>query len=272
MNHVKRPLLNPKAFTLIELLVVIAVIAVLMGILMPALQKAKEQAMETTCRSNLRTYGLVHSMYLDDNEDRYPYAWNSIMGADNTGGVHRFCQWHNAELEPQGPLAPYLMNKKINMCPTFKTLSKAEGVKHANHNATVEMKPQYSYSQNGYLGGGSSVKEGGVAKRSRITRTPTEVFFFAEENMWTRPGNSWVLNDNALCPDGRDFFGTFHSGNRRDMNTGSCNAVFVDGHVQEVRSALQGDGKDRSEFEYLTFEKYGWPYSKKYNNLNRRSN
>jgi prepilin-type N-terminal cleavage/methylation domain-containing protein/prepilin-type processing-associated H-X9-DG protein len=259
---------TPKAFTLIELLVVIAVIAVLMGILMPALQKAKEQAMEVTCRSNLRSYGLVQNMYLDENDDKYPYAWNSIMGEGNTGGT-KVCQWHNASLEPKGPLAPYLVNKKGNLCPTFKSLSKNQGINHPGHVASIAIEPQYSYSQNAYLGSPSSIGSGkgeSVAKRSKITRSPNEVFFFGEENMWLRPGNVWVLNDNALCPDGRDFFGTFHSGTRGDLNTGRCNVVFVDGHVDEVKSVQQGDVVNTALYEYQAFEIYGWPYKEPYQN------
>ena len=61
-----------------------------MGILMPALQKAKEQAMEITCRSNLHTYGLVQNMYLDDNDDRYPCAWDSISGKSRKTDPGRF--------------------------------------------------------------------------------------------------------------------------------------------------------------------------------------
>jgi len=89
------------------------------------------------------------------------------------------------------------------------------------------------------------------------------VFFFSAENMWSRPGNTIVLNDNALCPDNRDWFGTFHSPMSGDLNTGTVNAVFVDAHVQEVRSALAPDGS-RTEAEFGQFEKYGWPHKEPY--------
>jgi prepilin-type N-terminal cleavage/methylation domain-containing protein/prepilin-type processing-associated H-X9-DG protein len=61
-----------KGFTLIELLVVIAVIAVLMGILMPSLQKAREQAKGVICQSRLREWGLVWSMYVNENRGKFP--------------------------------------------------------------------------------------------------------------------------------------------------------------------------------------------------------
>ncbi|MHC4327028.1 MAG: hypothetical protein ACYSWW_02765, partial [Planctomycetota bacterium] len=94
-------------------------------------------------------------------------------------------------------------------------------------------------------------------------RSHSEVFFFSAENMWQRPGCNWVLNDNALCPDGRDWFGTFHSTASGDLNSGTVNAVFVDAHVEEVRSALGPDGEDLGK-EFGSFEKFGWPKKEPY--------
>jgi len=112
---------------------------------------------------------------------------------------------------------------------------------------------------NGYLGSTGGVEGGGVLKRSAITRSKAEVFFFTAENMWLRPGCGNVLNDNALCPDGRDWFGTFHSTKSGDLNSGVVNAVFVDAHVDKVRSALKEDPSDDSEKEFGQLEKFGWP-------------
>ena len=67
-------------FTLIELLVVIAIIALLMAILIPALQRARRQAKTIACQSNLHQWGLVFSMYANDNDGLNPTApgkWRS---------------------------------------------------------------------------------------------------------------------------------------------------------------------------------------------------
>ncbi len=260
-----------RGFTLIELLVVIAIIAILLAIMMPALQRIKEQAKEITCRSNLRQYGVAQTMYLDDNEDRYPSAWRSLVANERpVSGYERYCRWHDPRYPPDGPFWPYLKNEKVHLCPSFKVLAKSIGNKHPRHVASNPVVPYYSYSMNSWLGakrgdpGGSCATDsdghGGIYTRSEITRSHSDVFFFAAENMWSRPGNSNVLNDNALCPDGRDWFGTFHGAPSSDLNIGTVNAVFVDAHVGEVRSGLAPDGS-KNEAEFGRFEKHGWPHN-----------
>jgi len=247
-----------RAFTLVELLVVIAIIALLMAMLLPALQRAKEQAKEVSCRNNLRQYGIAQKVYLDDYDDRYPSAWTSLVKTEYpVPGYQRLCRWHDPRYPPDGPFWPYLPAIKLHLCPTFKVLAKTEGQKHPYHDPSIPVIPMYSYSMNAFLGSTS-----GALKFSNITRRTSEVFFFAEENMWRRPGCNWVLNDNALCPDGRDWFGTFHGTSSSNRNAGTANAVFVDAHVQEVRSALKEDPSDKSEMEFGKYEKYGWPHAK----------
>jgi prepilin-type N-terminal cleavage/methylation domain-containing protein/prepilin-type processing-associated H-X9-DG protein len=255
------------AFTLIELLVVIAIIAILMAILMPALQRVKEQAREITCRGNLRQYGIAQTMYLDENDDRYPSAWTSLVKTEApVSGYQRYCRWHDPRYPADGPFWPYLKEGKVHLCPSFAVIAKSEGQRHPSHVASIPVVPYYSYSMNGYLGSTNGAAGGGVLKRSQVTRSKAEVFFFAAENMWLRTGCLYVLNDNALCPDGRDWFGTFHSTKSGDLNSGTVNAVFVDAHVEEVRSALKNeDPGDNSEKEFGQFEKFGWPKKEPYN-------
>ena len=68
-----------KAFTLIELLVVIAIIALLLSIIIPSLNLAKQKTKNIMCQNNLRQYGLCAEMYLEENDEIYPRAWNSLF-------------------------------------------------------------------------------------------------------------------------------------------------------------------------------------------------
>lgn len=220
----------------------------------------RERAKVAVCHTNLKQLGYAHDMFLNDNDGYYPSPWESLVTTEYLApGYERFCRWHDAKYPPDGPLWAYLRKKNIVLCPTFQNLGKRHGQAHPNHVTTIPVDPQYSYSMNAYL-----ATTYGALKVSEITRSKAEVFFFAEENMWTRPGCNWVLNDTALCPDGRNWFGTFHNAPPDDLNAGVVNAVFVDGHVQKVRSALGRDPADKSEMEFGKFEKYGWPFSHPY--------
>ena len=67
--------MKKKGFTLIELLVVIAIIAMLLAIMMPSLARAKKQVQTMICRSNLKQWALVFSLYAFDNEDSFPQGY-----------------------------------------------------------------------------------------------------------------------------------------------------------------------------------------------------
>ena len=243
------------------MLVVIAIIALLLAILVPSLQKAKLKVENIICRINLHSYAMAAELYLNENAEGYPSAWNSLFKSTPSGN----CQWHDkrnfldSRPDLAGPLWPYLETQKIHLCPTFKRIGKRFGDSHPGHNNSIPVEPQYSYSMNGLLG---REYPGGVLKRSEVSR-PTQTFFFSEENMWTTPGlTNFVLNDNSLIviwnttsplnspPSSfTDAFGYFHNAPRLDMTigkswsqikddpgVGNVNAVFVDGHVQAVMS------------------------------------
>jgi len=68
-----------RGFTLIELLVVISVVVLLMAILLPALQKARNQARATVCQVNLKQWGSVLALYIEDNNGLLPYQLSGVL-------------------------------------------------------------------------------------------------------------------------------------------------------------------------------------------------
>jgi prepilin-type N-terminal cleavage/methylation domain-containing protein/prepilin-type processing-associated H-X9-DG protein len=228
--------MKKRAFTLIELLVVIAIIAVLMGILMPALSKVRKQGRFIVCKSNLKQYGVGGRMYMDDNDDKFPnpQTWLFREGSSG-GGIMNECDWHDARRIADGGLWYYLKNMDVHMCPTFYTLAKSMGGDHpGNHDASIPIDPQYSYSMNVYCGG----SETGAVKKSAEIKHPSKVVFFSEENLWTIEGYSvYALNNNILWvrETAFDCLGSYHQTRGSDWNSGVANIVFVDGSVDVGR-------------------------------------
>ena len=77
---------SARGFTMIELLVVISIIGVLTAILIPALGRAREQAKFIRCKANLKSYGILAFMYIDDNDGIMPSSWTSFY---NRHGEYR---------------------------------------------------------------------------------------------------------------------------------------------------------------------------------------
>ncbi len=83
-----------RGFTLIELLVVIAIIAVLIALLLPAVQQAREAARRSSCKNNLKQYGLALHNYHD--------TFGAFPPAANYSG-----QWSNYPVGWQVRILPY---------------------------------------------------------------------------------------------------------------------------------------------------------------------
>ena len=89
-------------FTLIELLVVIAIIAILAAILFPVFAQAREKARTATCISNLRQIGVANQMYVQDYDERFPFAGR---------------EWPQASfVDVWNGLGPYIKNEQMFTC------------------------------------------------------------------------------------------------------------------------------------------------------------
>lgn len=96
-----------KAFTLIELLVVISIIALLLAILMPALGKVKEKAKGVVCKSNIKQWGVIFTLYANDYNDSLP------QGIGSPDLPSKKAYW-------KGATYSYYQDADIRECPSCK--------------------------------------------------------------------------------------------------------------------------------------------------------
>ena len=123
-----------KGFTLIELLVVIAIIALLMAILMPALSRVKQQAKTVACLANLKQWGLMFTMYTQDN-DGYFFSGEG-------GGSGQF--WRDS-------MRPYSKDVRMWCCPNATKHSGLSKIGHWSHWAWKHGDDVGSYGPNGWI-------------------------------------------------------------------------------------------------------------------------
>lgn len=254
-----------RGFTVWELLCVIVIIFILFALLMPSLTRVRKGAVRVVCLSYLRQYGGAGLQYLNDNEGVFPEPSEWLYTTKSHSKAHPIgCRWHDDAMAPggrimssteeyRGQMWSYFGEMRPAPCPTFRRFASSRGCENPEHNMELDIKPQYSYTMNGYLG---TTREGGVLRDEEV-RDQSKVFFFAEENSWSvrpdhpefparwlsKPLSTKALDDTVLLirprPDVNDCFATYHDAPRGDLNRGYGNAVFVDGHVESISAEEQ---------------------------------
>jgi prepilin-type processing-associated H-X9-DG protein len=138
---------------LIELLVVIAIISILAALLLPALSRARTKAQAVQCMNNTRQLGLAWRMYVEDSNDRLPYADTLVPGYLDQGNPTADANWDVTNTVGLSVLMPYLgKNLGVWHCPSDTSY----GINPAGQHVA---RPR-SVSMNCWVGGDSTMPAG----------------------------------------------------------------------------------------------------------------
>lgn len=194
-----------KAFTLIELLVVIAIMGILASMLFPSFSRAREMARRTSCSSNMRQLGLGMAQYIQDYDERYPFAGNYqswakgghwVAGFDDQP-ISKFTKADNYARESGrraniegGALYTYVKSTQIFVCPSSRD-GRDTGI---------------SYSMNCVLGGAG---QNSVQNETDVVMLvdeafPSDAYFWATDDATASDQLTQIHNDggNLLFADG----------------------------------------------------------------------
>ena len=196
------------AFTLIELLVVIAIIAILAAILFPVFARARENARRSSCQSNLKQIGLGVIQYTQDYDEKM------VLRTANSGTT--FLSW-------RALIQPYIKSTQVFACP-----SNTENTK-----PTIDQGSQFipiSYLINGSSGtymGGTPPTDINTSQSLAAIQSVSQVVLVGE-GTFDYPEFPFQVSGTGFAQYG--FAG----------HLGTCNFLFVDGHVKALKPASTG--------------------------------
>jgi prepilin-type N-terminal cleavage/methylation domain-containing protein/prepilin-type processing-associated H-X9-DG protein len=247
-------------FTLLELLIVIVVIGILVSLTIPVIDSVKRKARSTQCKANLKQLQIAATSYAFDHGGHMPrnrngtshwrdhqrvdwYETGSIGWVDWTNfpsGVGHYqprptgeSKWWGAEGRrsvTNGALWNYIGGSlKVYACPEFKRIVKRDPDGNVINETNLVVR---SYVMN-YKASYDNIKK---------TRA-SEVMLFADGSITNEFDGDTISDRNLLVADKWAYDGSLYGTNKNGnypvesvgtYHNGSANAVFVDGHVEEI--------------------------------------
>lgn len=234
-------------FTLIELLVVISIIALLISILLPALQSARGAARSAVCSSNLRQLGLSFDMFANDHDEILPPVYDSDYGPGTADAI-----WVARIVGPQGskdhPYMPFSYVEVWGYEGTGRAHETAfwcpDDPREARPSASLNPDNGYGVSYQAMQGNqGTEAAKGCSLGQSRLRLvSPSETATVMDA--WTYSGFRFGVNDVPRPWNPDPIFTAI-----RYRHLDSFNAVFVDGHVANLKKApVTGTAADPEYF------------------------
>jgi prepilin-type N-terminal cleavage/methylation domain-containing protein len=198
-----------QGFTLIELLVVLSIIALLIAIIAPTLGKARLNAERTGCAANLREVGLALRSYLDNNDDKLPWAsWMPSYSPFPVGGRE---PGHGGTPIPLGLPPVYIADVLKKDTGGQGQIFKCPGDKSDNDRPAPNRGKSYFQTEKSsyefrWRAGGQTMKEYAEDMEHRFGKVPLN--------------SIWVFRD----------FDNFHGPGGRP---GARRYLYIDGHVTD---------------------------------------
>jgi len=253
-------------FTLVELLIVIGIIGVLAALGLTSYSRARESAAKIACVSNLRQIGAAMLMYVQDNEQVFPFS----SGLNRPSRKEDWIVWlpggiPGATTNPEELINHSALGKYLRVRgPAYVTLMRCpsdDGTRGGGVTYRYSYGMNYMYASDTYMNVGPPVPGAPnpppVPRMPAINR-PTEKVLVAEENertindgLWA-PGNytdptrsAWVVQWDYLSVRHDERKGEFRQPvvGQLPKQGKRGNVLFVDGHVDYVPRSMAHDPK-----------------------------
>lgn len=212
------------AFTLIELLVVIAIIAVLAALLVPALKSAQARARSIYCVNNLRQWGLGLTLYAQEHEGVYP-PYHTGSHAPPPYASRWFGMLFDGNYLPSVRKEYGAPQNEIMWCPeSGGRVSKAWAAYHGG--LSYGMSTALSFDYRNRYGSWIPWRATDLALDdvSRVIALTDSSLFWG----------TTMFGSNYVYPQSRAHASPGDDGVAWPRHDGSCNVLWIDGHVVSV--------------------------------------
>jgi len=177
-----------KGFSLIELLVVIGIISLLLAIIVPVVSRARNQARSVVCKSRLHEWGLVFSMYANNNNGHF-FSYTKKYGGEDIITV-----WTDE-------LQEYYDDAKLCFCPMAKKISDRPLVREFRVGGKF-----LAWSIEGFQGYSGRYGAGSYGLNAMVLTHKTSLEYWRGDNARGAMYVPLVLDSiwYAACPDSTD--------------------------------------------------------------------